>query len=190
MFVSEDRQLRTVHLIFDFEPLSTQFQDVGHTIRAGDPQLAQIDIFVPGFLTQEDLPLVELPLHRSPPKVVVPREETASSRLSLEAKIDQFHLEDEREEQGEQVVQVSDFEDKLDKVSGVLPSGLVIARINDSSKDEAKEMALNQRKGLKDLLVGRKKRSASKDAPRSQPLPALPSKKGSWFHLRTPNNKK
>ena len=37
VFVSEDRQLRAVHLIFDFEPFSDKFQDVGHTIRAGDP---------------------------------------------------------------------------------------------------------------------------------------------------------
>ena len=35
-------------------------------------------------------------------------------------------------------------------------------------------MALNQIKGLKDLLAGRKKGSASKDALGSQPLPALP----------------
>ena len=35
-------------------------------------------------------------------------------------------------------------------------------------------MALNQIKGLKDVLVGRKKGSASKDALGSLPLPALP----------------
>jgi len=35
-------------------------------------------------------------------------------------------------------------------------------------------MALNPRKGLKELLVGRNRGSSSKDAPRSQPLPALP----------------
>ena len=37
-------------------------------------------------------------------------------------------------------------------------------RIDDSSEDEGEEMALNQIKGLKDLLAGRKKGSASKDA--------------------------
>ena len=40
-------------------------------------------------------------------------------------------------------------------------------------------MALNQRKGLKDLMVGRNKGSSSKEAPKSQlplplPLPASP----------------
>ena len=37
IFVSEDRQLRAVHLILDYEPLSNQFQDAGQAIRVGDP---------------------------------------------------------------------------------------------------------------------------------------------------------
>ena len=36
IFVNEDRQLRAVHLILNFEPLSNQFQDVGQVIRVGD----------------------------------------------------------------------------------------------------------------------------------------------------------
>ena len=59
--MSEDRQLREVHLILDFEPISDNFQEVGHAIRAGDPRLRRIDVSVPGFLTRENLPLVELP---------------------------------------------------------------------------------------------------------------------------------
>ena len=89
MFVSKDRQLRAVHLILDFEPLSNKFQDVDHPIRARDPRLARIDVSVLGFLAREDIMPVELPPPgRSPRKVVVLREETASSRLSLEAEID------------------------------------------------------------------------------------------------------
>ena len=52
VFVSEDRQLRAVHLILDFKPLSDKFQDMGHTIRAGDPRLAWIDVLVPEFLAR------------------------------------------------------------------------------------------------------------------------------------------
>ena len=44
VFVSEDRQLRAVHLILDFIPLSDKFQDVGNAIRANDPRLARIDV--------------------------------------------------------------------------------------------------------------------------------------------------
>ena len=36
IFVSEDRQLRAIHLILDFEPLLDTFQEVGHAIRVGD----------------------------------------------------------------------------------------------------------------------------------------------------------
>ena len=37
IFVSEDRQLRAVHLILDFEPILEIYQEIGHAIRAGDP---------------------------------------------------------------------------------------------------------------------------------------------------------
>ena len=67
--------------------MSDKFQDVGHAIRVGNPRLAQIDVSMPGFLAREDIMLVELPLHRSPCEVAAPREETASSRLSLEIEI-------------------------------------------------------------------------------------------------------
>ena len=30
VFVSEERQLKAIHLILDFKPLSDKFQDVGH----------------------------------------------------------------------------------------------------------------------------------------------------------------
>ena len=36
VFVSENRQLRAVHLILNFTPLSDKFQDVGNAIRVGD----------------------------------------------------------------------------------------------------------------------------------------------------------
>ena len=44
VFVSEDRQLRAIHLILDFIPLSDKFQDVGNVIRANYPRLARIDV--------------------------------------------------------------------------------------------------------------------------------------------------
>ena len=44
LFVSEDKQLRAAHLILDFEPISDTFSEVGHAIRAGDPQLEWIKV--------------------------------------------------------------------------------------------------------------------------------------------------
>ena len=100
IFVSEDRQLRAVHLILDFEPISRIFQDIGRAIRARDPRINRIDVSKPNFLTQDDLPPVRLPVQQIPPQLVVPlqqvpleasveaEEKIASSRLSLEEEID------------------------------------------------------------------------------------------------------
>ena len=99
------------------------------------------------------------------------REETASSRLSLEAETDQFRLKEEREVQ-EKPVEILDSKGELDKSSIVRSPRLIVAWV-DSSFEEEEEMTLNARKGLKELLVGRNKGSSSKDAPRSHPLLAL-----------------
>jgi len=48
--VSEDGQLRAVHLILDFEPLSNTFHNVSQVIKASDPRLRRIDVSRPGFL--------------------------------------------------------------------------------------------------------------------------------------------
>ena len=61
VFVSEDRQLRAVHLILDFLCLLDSFQEVGHAIRAGGPRLRRIDVSIPGFLAREDIVPVGLP---------------------------------------------------------------------------------------------------------------------------------
>ena len=66
VFVSEDRQLRAVHLILDFELISNTFQEMGHAIRASNSKLCRIDVSMPSFLAREDLPPVELPLQFSP----------------------------------------------------------------------------------------------------------------------------
>ena len=58
--------------------------------------MAQIDVSIPNFLAQEDLPLVVLPLQRVLLEAVAAqREEIASSRSSLEEEIDKFHFEEE-----------------------------------------------------------------------------------------------
>ena len=133
--MSEDRQLRAIHLILDFKPLSDKFQDMGHAIRANDPRLALIDVLVPGFLAREDIVQVKLPSCRSSRETAVLREETAFSRLSLEVEINWFHLEEERERQGELVIQVSDSEGELDRFLGVRTSGFIVARIDNSSQE-------------------------------------------------------
>ena len=149
---------------------------MGQTIRASDPRIHQIDISRLGFFAQRDLPPVELPPQHSPKEVAAPREETTSSRFSFEVKIDQFHFKEE--EAPERPVELSDFEAKLDRLSTAHSPRLLVARINACSKEE-EEMALNPRRGLRDL-VAQRNGALSKDAPQTQllpvpPLPLLPS---------------
>lgn len=47
--------------------------------------------------------------------------------------------------------------------------------MDDSLEEEEEEMALNRKKGLRELLADRAKGSVPKDASRSQPPLALPS---------------
>ena len=127
---------------------------------------------MPGFLAREDLPPVELPSHRSPREGAAPREETTSSRLSLEAEIDQFRLKEEGETQ-ERPVELSNSEGEFDRSSMAHSPRLIIAWVDNNSKEE-EDMALNLRKGLKDILVGRNKGSSSKETPKTQLPPNLP----------------
>ena len=91
-------------MILDFEPISRVFQEIGHTIRAGDPRINRINVSKSDFLAREDLPFVKLPIQQIPHPLIIPlqqvplealvaaKEEIASSRLSLEEEIDQFRF--------------------------------------------------------------------------------------------------
>ena len=147
IFVSEDRQLRAIHLILDFEPISRVFQDIGHAIRAGDPRINRIDVSKPNSLAQDDLPPVRLPVQQIPPQLVVPlqqvpleasveaEEEIASSRLSLEEEIDQFCFV-ENVGPSEKPVDISDSETDSINISSVHPRQLVITQIDSESEEE------------------------------------------------------
>ena len=90
------------------------------------------------------------------PEVVVPRKETASSRLSLEVEIDQFHFEKDKKERADPIIQLPDSEDELDRHSAAHSPRLIVACV-DPSSNEDEEMEINPRKGLNCLLAGSKK---------------------------------
>lgn len=191
IFISEDRQLRAVHLILDFQPILETFQKVGHTIRVGDPRLARIKVSRPNFLAlynlppvahpfQQFVPLVIQPVQQVPPETAVAREGIASSNSSLEEEIDKFQFEEE-ENQRVQVIPVSDVEDEQDRHSNIHAPALVIARLDDTSEEEEDGIGLNKGgKSLWDLMATRNKGSTSKDANMPQiptylpPPPPLP----------------
>ena len=146
---------------------------MGHTIRAGNHRLRRIDVFIPEFLARKDIVPAEIPLVPTFPEAAAPRKEIASSRLSLEEEIDQFYLEEEKEDRGKQVIPISDAEEEFDRLSGVRTLVIVVACSNSNSQEEA-DMALNLRRGLKDLIAGRNKGSSSKEVPKSQVVDNLP----------------
>ena len=115
IFISEDRQLRATHLVLYYEPSSRIFQEAGQAIRAGDPRLACINVFVPGFLARRDCPPVILPPQWILPEAAAAsKEEIASSRSFLKKEIDKFHFEEE-ETQGAQIVHILDTEEETDR---------------------------------------------------------------------------
>ena len=147
IFVNEDRQLRAIHLILDFEPISKVFQDIGHAIRAGDPRINRIDVSKPNFLAQDDLPPVRLPVQKIPPQLVVPlqqvhleasieaKEKIASSRLSLEEEIDQFRFVEDAGP-SKKPINISNSETDFVDISFVHPRQLVITQIDSESEEE------------------------------------------------------
>ena len=149
-------------MILDFKPILEIYQEIGHPIREGDPWLARIDVSLPNFLAQEDLPPIVLPFQQVLPEVATaPGEKISSSHLSLEEEIDKFHFEEE-ETQEAQIVHISDTEEEIDRHSGVQASVLVIAHSDNTSEEEEDEMALNRgNKSLRELMAERNKGSTS-----------------------------
>ena len=70
-------------------------------------------------------------------------------------------------------MELSDSEADFDRFSTAYSPRLIVARV-DSNSEEEEEMALNQRRSLKDLVAGRNKGSSSKEAPKSQTSTNLP----------------
>ena len=57
-------------------------------------------------------------------------------------------------------MELSDFEANLDRFSAAQSPQLVVTQV-DTSSEEEEEIAINPRRGLKDLVAGRKGASSS-----------------------------
>ena len=82
--MNDDEQLRVVHLILDFEPISRSFLDVGNSIRADDYRLACIDVSRPGFLAPHDLPPVDHPIPEGIPFAAQPLQQVPLGQAIVE----------------------------------------------------------------------------------------------------------
>ena len=164
--------MHAVHLILDFEPISRVFQEIGHAIRAGDPQINRIDVSKPDFLVREDFPSVRLPVQQIPHPLIIllqqvpleapvaAEEEIASSRLSLEEEIDQFHFVEDVGP-SKKPINISDFETESVNLSSIHPKQLIITQVDSEPEEEEEQMDQKKRLGLK-------------EAPKTQP-PAIPA---------------
>ena len=72
-----------------------------------------------------------------------------------------------------QVIPISIAEEEFDRLSSVRTPVLVVTR-PDSSSEEEEDMALNLKRGLKDLIAGRNRGSSSKEVHKSQAVDNLP----------------
>ena len=116
-----------------------------------------------------------LPLQQVLPEAAAaPREEVASSRLSLEKEIDKFHFE-EGEIQEAPLINISNIDEEAHRHSGVHFPTLVVARLDSTSEEKKDEMALIPgNRSLRDLMATRNKGTTSQEVPESQVPPTLP----------------
>ena len=169
--MNDDGQLRAVHLILDFEPISRSFLDVGNSIRADDYRLARIDVSRLGFLTPHDLPPINHPIPQGIPFAAQPLQqvplgqaivgEGTTSSSSLEEEIDRFQFEEE-------AIVISEAEEEADEFSCVQTPAQIITYIGDSSNEE-EAMAPKTGLSLKELMKNRNKAPSPKDKNKSKP---------------------
>ena len=162
----------------DYEPLSRSFQDVGNAIKANDYRLARIDVSRPHFLAPHDLPPVDhpipqgvslatQPIQQVPLGQAVAKEGIAFSS-SLEEEIDKFQFEEE-ETQGVEAIVISEAEEEIDEYSCIQTPAPIITYVEDSSDNEAEEMASKSGQSLRELMKGRNKVSTPPEANKSKP---------------------
>ena len=169
--MNDDGQLRVVHLILEYEPISRTFLDVGNSIRVNDYRLARIDISQPGFLAPHDLPLVDHPIPQGIPFAAQPLqlvplgqaivEEGAASSSSLEEEIDRFQFEEE-------AIVISEAEERSNEYSCVQTPVQIVTYISGSS-DEEEAMALKTSPSLRDLMKNKNKAPSSQEKNKSKP---------------------
>ena len=187
IFVNDDGQLRVAHLILDYEPLSRTFQEVDNAIKANNYRLARIDVSRHNFLAPHDLPLVDHPIPQGVPLTAqliqqVPlgltvAEEGIASSSSFEEEIDKFQFEEE-ESQGVEAIIILEAEEETDEYSCIQTPAPIITYVEDSSDNEAEEIAPKSGQSLRELMKGRNQVPTTQEANKSKPPmnpPLLPS---------------
>ena len=201
MFVHTNGQLRAAYLILDYIPISKGFQAPKCVIKAKDPYLQRISIAAPGFLITGPIPEGTLSTSSIPegiPKVALPPQHTAEEGTSSHPSIIK------EEEEKEEVVKVSDFEDEFDIFNQILspeasPGDLGFPSLAQSSPHQeaastSNEMGIQrkQRSTLQELLESQPGGKASRKVAQTRlptPSPAQPTRTDPTDHKRKREDK-
>ena len=116
------------------------------------------------FLASHDLPPVDHPIPQGVPLATQPiqqvplgqavAEEGIVSSSSLEEEIDKFQFEEE-ETQGVEAIVISEAEEEIDEYSCIQTPAPIVTYVEDSSDNEAEEMAPKSGKSLRELMKGK-----------------------------------
>ena len=116
--------------------------------------------------------MVAQPIQQVPLRLAV-AEEGIASFSSLEEEIDKFQFEEE-ETQGVKAIVISEAEEETDEYSCIQTPASIITYVEDSSNNEAEEMAPKSGKSLRELMKGRNMVPTPQEANKSKP-PSEPS---------------
>ena len=110
MYVNEvDGQLREVHLILGYMPISIAFQALTYVIRAKDPRLHRISVAYEGFVVLEGIPLpTSTPFTQPFPVATLLAGVPSLSPILLEGE------EEEEEQKDEGFVDLAEFADEFE----------------------------------------------------------------------------
>ena len=181
MFVHSDGQLRAVHLILGYTPISKSYQAPKCVIKAKDPHLHRISVATLGFLTTGPIPegtLTTDPIPESIPKVALPPQyTTGEATLS-------YPTITKEEEKEEEVVEVSDSKDEFEVFNQPLSP-----KASTSDLGHPFSAQSNQHQGVtsipNDMGIQRKLRSTLQELLESQPGENTP-RKAAQTRLPTP----
>ena len=133
----------------------------------------------PHFLAPHDLPPVDHPIPQGIPLAAqaiqhVPlglavAEEGVASSSSLEEEIDKFQFKEE-EMQGVDAIIISEVEEETDEYSCIQTPAPIITYVEDSSDNEAEEMAPKSNQSSRELMKARNKTPTPQEANKSKPL--------------------
>ena len=95
-------------------------------------------------------------------------EEGITSSSSLEEEIDKFQFEEE-ETQGVEAIIISEAEEEIDEYSCIQTPAPIVTYVENSSDNEAEEMALKSGKSLRELMKGKNMAPTPQEANKSKP---------------------